>query len=386
MYKRILNFNSWERLMLGILLSVISPIIPLIAKDLHVGLDYIGTAISLGTVGMLGMSLFLGNLIDILGFKVTIFLGMLISSLGGIGLFLSHSYPVFLISFIVLNSGLGAVDIITLSIVGYFSDDNKLKNILKTSVICSIGSIITPLLASFIVKVQISWQNLYLFLIIPQLVIILVLFSVRIPDNRKENKNLKVIFRNSRIILVKPFFLLFCFSVLLFNAILTTFSTWFTTYFLGLNIGIRISSLFLSLYMLSLLLGMVLKTYLANFYKEKLILVVSILISFVFFIFILFVNIIYIKIGLIFLFGLSIAGAFSIIFSLILEIYSEYANAASSLLFSFGYFGAIIFQFLGGFFSEYYSKNSILYMDAVLLFLLAVSVLGLFHRRNKSYL
>ena len=137
---------------------------------------------------------------------------------------------------------------------------------------------------------------------------------------------------------------------------MTTFSTWFTTYFTGLKIGLNLSSVFLSIYMLSLLLGMILKNYLANFMKERKLLVISLLLSLIFFIFIFFTNSILIKIILIFLFGLNICGIFSIIYSLSLDVGVEYTNAASGLIFSFSYFGIVIFQFLSGYLSEHWSE------------------------------
>jgi FHS family glucose/mannose:H+ symporter-like MFS transporter len=372
MLKKILYFSSSERLVMGIIVGIISPLIPLIASDLKIGLDYIGIAISLSTIGMFFIALLLGNLIDILGYKIVIFLGLVTTSFGGIGLFFSHSYPFFIISFFILSSGLGILDISTLSLVGYFSSENKLKNIIKIGIIASIGSVIAPLLVSLILRIKLSWQFLYLYLVIAQIVIAVILLFFKIPEKNKTKKNLKVVLQNNLIVFKKPLFLVYCFSMLIYNAILSTFSTWFTTYFTGLNINLNLSSIFLSLYMLSLLLGMVLKNHLINFIKERMLLVISLLISLVLFIFIFFINIIWIKIIFIFLFGLNISGIFSITYSLILGMGGEYINTASSLIFSFSYLGIIIFQFLSGYFSEYYSKNSILYIDTILLFLLFI--------------
>ena len=130
MLKKITYFTSSERLIMGIIVSIFPPLIPLIASDLKVGLEYIGTAISLSTIGLLLIALFIGNLIDIWGFKRVIILGLVIILLGETGLFFSHSYQIFIISYFILSSGLGIIDISTLSLVGYFSYENKLKNII----------------------------------------------------------------------------------------------------------------------------------------------------------------------------------------------------------------------------------------------------------------
>ena len=383
MLKKITYFTSSERLVMGIIAGIFSPLIPLIASDLKVGLEYIGTAISLSTIGLLIIALLIGNLIDILGFKKVIILGLILTLLGEIGLFFSHSYLIFIISYFILSSGLGIIDISTLSLVGYFSYENRLKNILKTSIMASIGSIIAPLLISLILKIRLSWQFLYLYLVIPQVAMSIMLIFIKIPEKNRTRRSLKAIFQNNQIIFKKPFFLLYCFSLLMYGSLMATFSTWFTTYFTGLNIGLNLSSIFLSIYMLSLLLGMVIKNYLVSFIREKKLLVICLFLSLVFFVFILFINIIVIKIILIFLFGLSICGIFSIIYSLSLDVGAEHVNTASSLIFFFNYLGIIIFQFLSGYLSEHFSKNSILYIDVVLLFLLFIASIIIY---NKSKL
>jgi fucose permease len=384
MLKKITYFTSSERLIMGIIAGIFSPLIPLIASDLKVGLEYIGTAISLGTIGLFFIALFIGNLIDILGFKKVIYLGLVLILFGELGLFFSRSYQVFLISYFILSSGIGIIDISTLSLVGYFSYENKLKNIIKTSIIASIGSVIAPLLISLILKIRLTWQLLYLYLIIPQIAMAIMLFFIKIPGKNRTRRSLKVIFRNNQIIFKQPFFLLYCFSLLIYSSLLTTFSTWFTTYFTGLNVGLNLSSVFLSIYMLSLLLGLMLKNYLVNFINEKKLLVISLFLSLAFFTFIIFMNVIVIKIIIIFLFGLNITGIFSIIYSLGLDVGDEYINTASSLIFSFSYLGIIIFQFLSGYLSEHFSKNSILYIDVVLLFLLFIASIRIYYKSKPK--
>ena len=369
---------------MGIIAGIFSPLIPLIASDLKVGLEYIGTAISLGTIGLLFVALLIGNFIDIWGFKKIIILGLVLILLGETGLFFSHSYQIFIIFYFILSSGLGIIDISTLSLVVYISYENKLKNIIKRSIIASIGSIIAPLLVSFILKIRLTWQFFYLYLIIPQIAMSIMLFFLKIPEKNRTRRSLRVIFQNSQIILKKPFFLLYCFLLLAYSSLLSTFSTWFTTYFTGLNIKLNLSSVFLSIYMLSLLLGLILKNYLVNFIKKKKLLVICLFLSLVFFIFIIFINVIVIKIIFIFLFGLNISGIFSIIYSLSLDIGDEYINAASSLIFSFCYLGIIIFQFLNGYFSEYVSKNSILYIDVVLLFLVFIASIIIYNKAKPK--
>jgi len=225
MLKKITYFASIERLTIGIIGGIFSPLIPLVANDLKVGLEYIGAAISLSTIGLLFIALLIGNLTDIWGFKKVIILGIILILFGEIGLFFSHYYQIFIISYLILSIGLGIIDISTLSLIGYISYENKFKNIIKTSIIMSTGSVIAPLLISLILRINLTWQFLYLYLIIPQIVMVIILFFLKIPEKIKTRKSLKIAFKNNQIVFQKPFFLLYCFSILLYGSLMTTFST-----------------------------------------------------------------------------------------------------------------------------------------------------------------
>ena len=53
--------------------GIISPLIPLISKELGVGLDYIGSIISLSVIALFFVSLTTGNLIEVIGLKKVIY-------------------------------------------------------------------------------------------------------------------------------------------------------------------------------------------------------------------------------------------------------------------------------------------------------------------------
>jgi len=87
-----------------------------------------------------------------------------------------------------------------------------------------------------------------------------------------------------------------------------------------------------------------------------------------------------VKIILICLFGINICGIFSIIYSLGLDVGIKYTNTASGLIYASSYLGIIIFQFLSGYCSEHYSKNSILYIDLALIFILFIASIIIYSR------
>jgi len=88
------------------------------------------------------------------------------------------------------------------------------------------------------------------------------------------------------------------------------------------------------------------------------------------------------KIILIFLFGISIVGSFAITFSISAGLFPKYTNSASGLMVASANLGMMIFQYVSGYMSEYYSRNSVLYINISLLFILIIVTAILnFHRK-----
>ena len=81
------------------------------------------------------------------------------------------------------------------------------------------------------------------------------------------------------------------------------------------------------------------------------------------------------------LFGFGLAATFTITFSLGIEVNKKYAGSVSGLLMAAAYPGVIIFQYLSGYLLEHLSKNSVLVLDAVLVFFLLVAVVVLNYKK-----
>ena len=160
--------------------------------------------------------------------------------------------------------------------------------------------------------------------------------------------------------------------IFFYVSVMNTFFMWFTSYFQNIDIKINISSLFLAIYGAAIFIGMILRSKLIKHFREKSILLFSFIASFFLLIGILFIQDLIFKNILIFLFGIAIAGNFSLTFSIGSELFPEYANSASGLMVAFGNLGIMVFQYLSGYFSEYYSKNSVLYINIAILLVLII--------------
>src|SRR4030043_319088 len=98
--KGIMVFSFIQRLLLNTGISIIGPIIPLIAFELKVGLDYMGGILSIGAFVLLVTSICTGFLLELFGFKKIILSGVLLYILGCLGLFFSYSFITFTISYL----------------------------------------------------------------------------------------------------------------------------------------------------------------------------------------------------------------------------------------------------------------------------------------------
>ena len=110
----------------------------------------------------------------------------------------------------------------------------------------------------------------------------------------------------------------------------------------------------------------------------------SFIISFSMLIGILLVNNIILKIIFIFLFGCSVSGSFALTFSIGTSLFPEYnyTNSVAGLLVTFGKLGIMVFMYLSGYLLEYYSKESVLYINiSVLLILIVVTAILSFNKK-----
>jgi len=91
--------------------------------------------------------------------------------------------------------------------------------------------------------------------------------------------------------------------------------------------------------------------------------------SFVFLLMVLFFDNLILKNIFIFLFGISISGLFPIALSLGIGKGQKSINYSSGFLSASPYIGVIILQYLNGYFLEFHSANSILYVNLILIFI-----------------
>jgi MFS family permease len=382
--KKVLIYSLAQRMVLGIATGLVGPLIPIIAKDLNIGLDKIGAAISFSILAILITAIVLNNFIDNLGFKKVLIAGLVFLSSGALGIFLSKTFIFFIVFYFIYQLGIGILSITIYSIIGGVLFEEKSRRIMQTSIYYSIGGIIAPLLVSFFVGVKLNWQLIFLSLVIIQIMLGIFLISIKIPKIIKPQKNIKNLFSIDKKIIFNSFFIIIGFMIFLYSAVMDTFFTWFTSYFESLNIQVFTSSLFLALYAMSMFIGLIIKNHFIRKMEEKKLLMWGILLSFVFLLFIFFTRNLIIKNIMLFFYGICITGNFSLMVILSLNLGSKYASSIATYTHAAAYLGSIIFQYVSGFMSEHFSKNSVFYIDMSLLFIIFILAIVINNKKMKT--
>ena len=187
---QILVFAFSQGLVLSVSRQIIGPLIPLISKELKVGLDFIGSAISLSIFALFLASLSVGNLIELIGLKKVLYIGLDVSIAGNMMLYFSHSFPIFIVAYFLLQLGAGILIIVSLSIIGSLYSTRRTSSLIKVDMGNTAGFVIAPLLVSLMLFIEIDWRNFYLFNLILLFALGIVLWKLKVPKMVRVDSNL----------------------------------------------------------------------------------------------------------------------------------------------------------------------------------------------------
>jgi len=166
--KKVLIYSLFQRMILGISGGLVGPLIPIIAKDLNIGLDEIGAAISFSVLAILITAIVLNNFIDNLGFKKVLIAGLILISSGTLGIFFSKTFIFFIVFYFLNQLGIGILSITIFSIIGNIHFEEKSVRIIQITIFYCMGSIFAPLLVSLFVGIKLNWHLIFLSLTIIQ--------------------------------------------------------------------------------------------------------------------------------------------------------------------------------------------------------------------------
>ncbi|MBU5677104.1 MFS transporter [Alkaliphilus sp. MSJ-5] len=242
----LIGITFFSMILLGILESIRGVLIPSIQNFYHIDYKEIGIFLFVASLGYVIANFFGGNTADSLGQKRLLLLGVLLITLGTLGMVVSRSYIFFIVSVAILNYGFGSISIgaNTLTPVVFKNNQGMMMNLLHF--FYGLGATIGPRYAGVALDYKWSWQEIYsatLIIIVIYTIFVLTSTFPRIEGVRSEARvPLMEVLRNKKV-------LLFSFVLGFYVAAELGVANWLTTYLQSSkNIGSLKSATYLSLF------------------------------------------------------------------------------------------------------------------------------------------
>ncbi|MHB1334821.1 MAG: MFS transporter [Candidatus Humimicrobiaceae bacterium] len=391
--KRTIGLFYYITILYGIAAISIDPLIPIIARELNLGYDRIGLILLTGYVFSLISSLVTGILCDRINIKKVILVSLVILFLGFLIFGFKISVIIFIISLILQKSGYSSFDSSMHAFVAKIYHNMHAPIFIKIDIMFYIGSIVSPLLISFLLFFNVSYRYAF-FLFAAGLTILtfLLLLNLKKLDIKKsiiENQESSEFEEISAAPVKKEklnaVMIISCIVMFFSMGSLSGMSTWFTTYLSTFNIGVAYGSVGLSLMWGVCFLSLL--GFLKIFKKTNeisLLLFGGVLGLILISVAALSTNII-VKI----VFLLIHAGCYSCFFSMLTSIatYESHKSKGSvlGLIITCAFAGSIIFQPLLGYFAQYLGSGSVIYVLIAGYFISLVFVVLLFYFLKKRH-
>ena len=391
--KRTLGLFYYITILYGIAAISIDPLIPIIARELNLGYDRIGLILLTGYIFSLISSLITGILCDRVNIKKVILASLLILFLGFLIFGFKISVIIFIISLILQKSGYSSIDSSMHSFVAKIFHNMHAPIFIKIDIMFYLGSIISPLLISFLLFFNISYR--YVFFLFAAVITILAYFlflnlkKLDIKKILKDNQDISDMgesrFATAKKEKLNAIIVLSCLVMFFSMGSLSGTSTWFTTYLSTFNITVAYGSIGLSIMWVVCVLSLI--GFLKIFKRTNeitLLLFGGVLGVILLSVAALSTNII---VKLVFL--LIHAGCYSCFFSMLtsLATYESHKSKGSVLgiIITCGFSGSIIFQPLLGYFAQYFGSGSVIYVFIAGYLIALVFLILLFYFLKKRH-
>ncbi|MHB1347634.1 MAG: MFS transporter [Candidatus Humimicrobiaceae bacterium] len=368
--KKTLGLFYYITVLYGIAAISIDPLIPIISKQLNIGYDKIGLVLLTGYTFSLISSLVTGILCDKINIKKVILGGLAILFMGFLIFGFEISVFIFVISLILQKSGYSSIDSTMHSYVAKVYNNMHAPIFIKIDIMFYIGSIISPLLISFLLFFDISYRYIFFLFAAAILILSLILFV-----NLKKTDILKIIIDNQDLSdkeekchplteKRKPNAIIIVACIVMFFSMgsFSGTSSWFTTYLSTFDISVAYGSVWLSVMWTLTVLSLV--GYLKIFKRtnEISLLLFGGIMGLIFMTAAALSSDIIIKLT----FLLLHAGCFSCFFSMLTSIATYEAHKLKGsivgIIITCAFSGSIIFQPLLGYFAQYFGSGSVIYV------------------------
>lgn len=381
------NIFYYSFILYGISSTIISPLIPIISRDLKMGYNKIGLIFLVASIFSLLLTLASGRLCDKFNIKIILIIGIILLFIGFLlfGVYLNSI--IFTLVVILIQSGYGIINPVAHTYASRLFYKNHSSTFLKIDLFWYIGAIIGPLLISATLFFKLNYKFLFLFFALAFLTLLISFYRVSIKNNyektKSEEKNNKIITEFST--LKNPILIINSLMLFFYTGSVNGLITWMTIYLTAFNLNVSIGSLVLSLYWIFSVVGLFFIGKLLKKSNEITILLLGAIFGIICISISVFSNLIYIKL----VFLLLQAIFFSTVFPLALSITAHESHLNSGAIIGFNMAvaisGSVLFQPLLGFIAQYIGKGSILYVILAGLIFGLIFNLILFMLVNKKY-
>lgn len=391
--KKTLGLFYYITILYGVAAISIDPLIPIISKQLNIGYDRIGLILLTGFTFSLISSLITGILCDKVNIKKVLLAGLAILFMGFLIFGFKISVIIFIISLIFQKSGYSSIDSTMHSYVAKVYNNMHTPIFIKIDIMFYIGSIISPLLISFLLFFNISYRYVFfLFAAVIAVLSFLLFLNLKKIDIKKiiiENQNVSETEEKSDTPIKREklnvIIVLSCLVMFFSMGSLSGTSSWFTTYLSTFNISVAYGSIWLSMMWTVSVLSLI--GFLKIFKKTN---EISILL-FGGILGIIFMSVAALNTNIIIklIFLLLHAGCYSCFFSMLTSIATYEAHklkgSVLGIIITCAFSGSIIFQPLLGYFAQYLGSGSVIYVLIAGYFISLIFLLLLFYFLKKRH-
>lgn len=223
----LIGLTFFTMALLGTIESTRGALIPSIQGFYSIEYSDIGNFLLIASIGYVIANFFGGNIAENLGQKIVLFIGVLFTALGVLGMSIAKNYIFFLASVFILNYGFGSLSIgaNTLTPIVFKNNQGMMLNLLHF--FYGLGATIGPRYAGVALDYNWSWQKIYIgTLLLIAIYTVLVLFSTFPTIEKGESTHktpLLEVLRNKKV-------LLFSFALGFYVAAELGIANWLTTY------------------------------------------------------------------------------------------------------------------------------------------------------------
>lgn len=241
----------------GFIDNLKGPTVPTILEDVGFNYSIGGTIIFSEYTGFFLSTFLAGLLADLFGKKFTLILSGACLILGAIGYSLATSLPMFVVCIFFIGFGLGSLELSGSNIISGIHEKNKGRYLNLLNAFYGVGSIITPMLAGFLLNLGVSWRAVYRYSLVVIVPITIYFLAMKFPKEEKvKEESGKLDFKDFIRIISRKEVLLMYLVIFAYVATEIGVATWLVDFFQkGKGISVVASSVYFSAYFVGMTAG-----------------------------------------------------------------------------------------------------------------------------------